>query len=393
MSDRTISAMPSLLGRQVFLRLDLNVPLNGQEIVEDYKIRAALPSVKALLDRGAKVIIASHLGEPMVKGKVVVGAKTALTVKPIAAKLAQFLDQPVKFLPGQDIAVLRQKINRATENVIVLDNLRFWPGELENNRDFAKELASLADFYINDAFAVSHRQQASVAAIKDFLPSFAGILLKQEVANLSKALKPKRPLIVVLGGAKVGSKVGLIRYLGRKASKVLLGGGLANNFLAAQGYQIGQSLVDKESIDLARRLIKELGKKLVLPIDVIVADSSNQPALRLINQVGDQERILDIGPVTIQEFSRQIKTGKTIVWNGPLGQFEDEHYKNGTLFIAREIAWQSRGAAFGLVGGGETVAALQMTQMAGYIDWVSTAGGAMLTFLGGEPMPGLKKII
>lgn len=393
MSDRTISAMPSLLGRQVFLRLDLNVPLNGQEIVEDYKIRAALPSVKALLDRGAKVIIASHLGEPMVKGKVVVGAKTALTVKPIAAKLAQFLDQPVKFLPGQDIAVLRQKINRAAEKIIVLDNLRFWPGELENNRDFAKELASLADFYVNDAFAVSHRQQASVAAIKDFLPSFAGILLKQEVANLSKALKPKRPLIVVLGGAKVGSKVGLIRRLGRKASKVLLGGGLANNFLAAQGYQIGQSLVDKESIDLARRLIKELGKKLVLPIDVIVADSSNQPALRLINQVGDQERILDIGPATIQEFSRQIKTGKTIVWNGPLGQFEDKHYKNGTLFIAREIAWQSRGAAFGLVGGGETVAALQMTQMAGYIDWVSTAGGAMLTFLGGEPMPGLKKII
>lgn len=385
--------MPKLSGKKVFLRLDLNVPLAGQKIVEDYKIKAALPSIKALLEREAKVIVASHLGEPLVGGKLVPRAKTLFTVKAIASRLGELLGQPVRFLAGQDLAILKKQISQAKEQVIVIDNLRFWPGELINDVDFAKELASLADFYVNDAFAVSHRLQASVAAIKDFLPSFAGLLLEQEVTNLSRALKPKQPLVVILGGAKVSNKVNLIRSLGRKATKVLIGGGLANNFLAAQGYNIGRSLVDPESISLAQQLIKELGNKLIIPSDVIVATASGQPALRLPNQVSSQENILDIGPATIKEFSRQIKSGKTIVWNGPLGKFEDEHYKNGTLFIAREIAWQSRGSAFGLVGGGETVAALQITKMSGYIDWVSTAGGAMLTFLGGEPMPGLKKII
>ena len=225
------------------------------------------------------------------------------------------------------------------------------------------------------------------------MPSFGGHLLGQEVDNLSKALQPEQPLVVIIGGCKVASKANLIHNLSQKAAKVLVGGALANNFLAAQGHAIGQSLADQESIDLAGQLIKELGDKLVIPSDVIVMAKDGQPDWRLADAVGADEKILDIGPGTIQEFSRQIKTAKTIVWNGPMGQFEDEHYKNGTLFVAREIAWQSRGAAFGLVGGGETVAALQMTQMAGYVDWVSTAGGAMLTFLGGEPMPGLEKLI
>ena len=393
MAFKTISGMPNLKDKKVFLRLDLNVPLVGQKITEDYKIKAALPSIKVLLEKGAKVIVASHLGEPLVKGKLVPKAKTSLTIKPIASRLNLLLQQPVKFLAGQDLADLKKQINQAQESIIVLDNLRFWPGELNNDPVFAKELAGLADFYVNDAFAVSHRLQASVATIKDFLPSFAGLLLEQEVTNLARVLKPKQPLVVVLGGSKIGGKINLIRNLGQKANKVLVGGGLANNFLAAQGYQIGQSLADTESIGLAQQLIQELGDKLIIPSDVIVASATNQPALRLVNQVGDQEKILDIGPATIKEFSQQIKLAKTIVWNGPLGKFEDEHYKNGTLFIAREIAWQSRGAAFGLVGGGETVAALQMTKMSGYIDWISTAGGAMLTFLGGEAMPGLTKII
>ncbi|NCU44111.1 phosphoglycerate kinase [Candidatus Falkowbacteria bacterium] len=393
MAFKTILDMPDLKDKKVLLRLDLNVPLINQAITEDYKIKAALPSIIRLAERGAKIIVVSHLGEPLVKGKLVPKSKTLLTIKPIAFRLSQFLEQPVKFLPGQDLTSLKKQIDQAKESIIVLDNLRFWPGELDNDSFFAQELAGLADFYINDAFAVSHRLQASVAAVKDFLPSFAGLLLEQEVVNLSRALKPKQPLIVVLGGAKISSKVNLIRHLGQKATKILVGGGLANNFLVAHGHQVGQSLIDKESVDLARQLIKELGNKLIVPVDVIVAGVNGQPILRLVSQVGGQENILDIGPATIKEFSRQIKLAKTIVWNGPLGKFEDEHYKNGTLFIAREIAWQSRGVAFGLVGGGETVAALQMTKMAGYVDWVSTAGGAMLTFLGGEAMPGLTKII
>lgn len=379
--------------QKVLLRLDLNVPMQAGQVTEDYKIKTALKTIKSLSDQVDKVIIASHLGEPIVDGILVTGALEKYSLKPIADQLAILLGVKVRFLPGQDLIKIKKDIEQAQEKIIVLDNLRFWPGELTNDSSFAEQLASLADCYINDAFAVSHRQQASVSAIKDFLPSWAGLLLEAEVDNLSKALQPEQPLAVVLGGAKVSTKVKLIKNLGQKADKILLGGGLANNFLAAQGYNIGKSLADEESIALAQELIKEFADKIIIPSDVIVADASGQPAWRLAQEVKDEEMILDIGPKTIQEFSRQIKQAKTIVWNGPLGKFEDEHYKNGTLFVAREIAWQSRGAAFGLVGGGETVAALQMTEMAGYVDWVSTAGGAMLAFLGGENMPGLTGLL
>ncbi|HQB50607.1 MAG TPA: phosphoglycerate kinase [bacterium] len=379
--------------QKVLLRLDLNVPMQAGQVTEDYKIKTALKTIKSLSDQVDKIIIASHLGEPIVDGILVTGALEKYSLKPIADQLAILLGVKVKFLPGQDLIKIKKDIEQAQEKIIVLDNLRFWPGELTNDSSFAEQLASLADCYINDAFAVSHRQQASVSAIKDFLPSWAGLLLEAEVDNLSKALQPEQPLAVVLGGAKVSTKVKLIKNLGQKADKILLGGGLANNFLAAQGYNIGKSLADEESIALAQELIKEFADKIIIPSDVIVADASGQPAWRLAQEVKDEEMILDIGPKTIQEFSRQIKQAKTIVWNGPLGKFEDEHYKNGTLFVAREIAWQSRGAAFGLVGGGETVAALQMTEMAGYVDWVSTAGGAMLAFLGGENMPGLTGLL
>lgn len=388
-----MAKMPDLTGKRVFLRLDLNVPLVDGQIRADYKIQASLSTIKKLIAQGARVIVASHLAEPMVNGELVPQARELFTIKPVADRLSELLGESVRFIAGQDWLAISQDINKATERVIVLENLRFWPGELSNDPDFASQLAGLADIYVNDAFAVSHRRQASVAAIKDFLPSFAGDLLTKEVSNLSRALKPEQPLVVVLGGAKVSDKVNLVRNLGQKAAKVLIGGGLANNFLAAHGYNVGKSLIDQASVELAGQLATELGDKLIIPLDVIVADISGQPAWRLANKVGAEESILDIGPQTIQEFSRQIKSAKTLVWNGPLGKFEDSHYKNGTIFIAREIAWQSRGAAFGIVGGGETVAALQMTQMAGYVDWVSTAGGAMLSFLGGEPMPGLEKII
>jgi 3-phosphoglycerate kinase len=328
----------------------------------------------------------------MVNGQLIPGALETLSVKPIVTYLSELLSETVEFVPGQDFKKIRQQIDKSPSRLFMLENLRFWPGELTNDPHFAKDLASLADFYVNDAFAVSHRQQASVAAIKDFLPSFAGYLLEQEVVNLSQALSPHQPLIVVVGGAKINTKVNFLRHLGEKAAKILLGGALANNFLAARGYNVGQSLVDKESIALSGEIIKELGDKLILPLDVIVKNQG-RPVVRSVNQVADDDNILDIGPATMQAFSREIKSAKTLVWNGPMGKFEEDHYQHGTLFVAREIAWRSRGPAFGIVGGGETVEALEMTKMTNYVDWVSTGGGAMLAFLGGEPMPGLEKII
>ncbi|HNW55814.1 MAG TPA: phosphoglycerate kinase [bacterium] len=394
MKLKQLSDSTQSIEQKIFLRLDLNVPMKDGKITEDYKIKAALKTIKKLASRvekiiAKKIIIASHLGEPLADGCLVDKALEKYSLKPVAEHLAKLLGEKIKFLPGQDLAKIKNEIDNAKEKIIVLDNLRFWPGELTDDVDFAKQLASLADCYINDAFAVSHRKQASVSAIKKFLPSFAGPLLIDEITNLSKALQPEQPMVIVLGGAKVSTKVDLIKNLGQHSNKILIGGGLANNFLAAQGYNIGQSLIDEESIDLAKKLIKKFAGKIVIPVDVVVADSTGLPVWRLVSDVKDGETILDIGPSTIQEFSRQIKQAKTIVWNGPVGKFEEEHYRIGTLFVAREIAWRSRGVAFGLVGGGETVAALEMTGMTGFVDWVSTAGGAMLAFLGGEAMPGL----
>ena len=392
MSINTIVNLPQGEGRKVFLRLDLNVPLDKGQIREDYKIKASRYSIQQLLERGFKLILTTHLGEPIINGQLIPGALEKLSVKPIAVYLSALLSEPIEFIPGQDFTAIKRQLEKSSSRLFMLENLRFWPGELTNDPHLAQELASLADFYVNDAFAVSHRQQASVAAIKDFLPSFAGYLLEQEVINLSRALNPDEPLIVIIGGSKISTKVNFLRNLGEKAHKILLGGALANNFFAAQGHNIGQSLVDKDNLALSSELMDELGDKLILPLDVIVKNQ-DRPAVRQVNQVADDDIILDIGPATIQEFSRVIKSAKTLVWNGPMGKFEEDHYQYGTLFIGREIAWRSRGQAFGIVGGGETVAALEMTKMTNYVDWVSTGGGAMLAFLGGEPMPGLDKIV
>jgi len=392
MSINTIANLPQGEGRKVFLRLDLNVPLDEGKIREDYKIRMSCHSIQQLLERDFKLILATHLGEPIVHGQLIPGALEKLSVKLIATYLSELLSEPIEFITSQNFTTIKRQLEKSSSRLFMLENLRFWPGELTNDLHLAQDLASLADFYVNDAFAVSHRQQASVAAIKDFLPSFAGYLLEQEVVNLSRALNPDQPLIVIIGGSKIGTKVNFLRNLGKKAHKILLGGALANNFFAAQGYNIGKSLVDEDSIALSGELMDELKDKLILPSDVIVK-SQGHPAVRPVNKVEDDDIILDIGPATIQEFSRIIKLAKTLVWNGPMGKFEEDHYQHGTLFIGREIAWRSRGQAFGIVGGGETVAALEMTKMIDYVDWVSTGGGAMLAFLGGEPMPGLDKIV
>jgi len=376
-----------LAGKKVLVRADFNVPLRAGEIKDDYKIIKGLATIKFLLKNNCRVIILTHLGEPTA-GKI----NEKFSVKPIAKRLGELLGSNVKFISsciGLQVgtAVSRLKYGE----ILVLENIRFEPGETTNSRQLAKELAKLADIYVNDAFAVSHRNHASVSAIKKFLPAYAGWLLEQEVVNLKKMQNPKRPLVVVLGGAKINTKISLIKKVGKKAKNILIGGALANNFFLAHGLEIGQSLYDKESLTFAKKF---KGQSLILPVDVVVASSVDSKAkVKSVNQLDSQDAIYDIGPKTVSLFSSIIKQANTIFWNGPLGMFEEDKFKHGTLAIGRIIAARSRGQAFGVAGGGETVEALKMTKMMEYLDWVSTGGGAMLAFLGGEKMPGLAGII
>jgi phosphoglycerate kinase len=277
----------------------------------------------------------------------------------------------------------------------MLENLRFYPGEYQNDAKFAAALADLADIYVNDAFAVCHRAQASVGAIKQYLPAYAGLLLEAELQALAKIKRPKKPLVVVMGGAKIATKAPLIIKLHAAADRILIGGALANNFFKHQGRQIGRSLVDSGSAQAVQSFFKRhrLDPKIILPQDVVVKGQNGQARVVAIAEVKRTDCILDIGPLTIADFASHIKSAATLIWNGPLGQFEESQFQHGTMAIATLIAARSSGRAYGVVGGGETVEALERTKMAADVDWVSTAGGAMLTYLGGEPMPGLTGIV
>jgi len=390
---KSIRQISNLKGKTVFLRADLNVGLKKGIVKDDYKIVMSLPTIRFLLRHNCRLIIATHISDEKA------------SAKPIAKRLARLLDRKVLFIG----ACVGEKIARAVKSakpgeIIFLENLRFDPGEEKNDKKFAKAMAAPADIYINDAFAVSHRDHASVSAIKKYLPSYAGLLLEKEILNLEKVLKPKQPLISVIGGAKIETKIALINSLAKKSKRVLIGGALANNFIAAHGFKIGKSLAGEDSIKLAARLIKK-HKNIILPVDVVVAKKTgaaksarvnltgNAAEAKSVSQVGANDVILDIGPRTVKLFANFIRQANTIIWNGPLGYFENSHFKHGTLSVARLVAARSTGQAFGVVGGGETIEALKMTEMEQYIDWVSTGGGAMLTYLGGEPMPGLKGIV
>lgn len=390
MKIRTLNLLKNLQDKTVFLRVDYNVAVVNGKIQDDYRLRASLPTIDFLKSRGARLIIASHLGDP--QGIV----KSEYSLKPVAARLRKLLKSPVKFA-GQVTGerVKKAILNLRSGEIIMLENLRFEKGELEDDESFAKELASFADIYVNDAFAVSHRRQASVAAIKKFLPAYSGLLVEQEVRALNKVLKPKKPLTVVMGGAKISTKAPLIAKLYSEADNILLGGGLANNFFKYQGKEIGTSLFDKDSAAFLKKYFvrNKLKSKIILPIDVVVQDKKGRVRVSLPDKVAKNESILDIGPATIGLYAEHINKAQTLVWNGPLGKFEDNSFKQGTLSVARLIAARSKGRAYGLVGGGETVSALNLTKMSEYVDWVSTAGGAMLSYLGGEKMPGLEKII
>lgn len=384
MKIKSIRNIKKFDNKKVILRLDLNVALSNGKITNDFKIRASLETISFLLKRKAKILILSHLGRPTKENKA------DYSLKPVAKYLKELLGQPVTLV--SDLKEAKES-NWRDSNVMILENLRFFKEETENSASFAKKLANLANIYVNDAFAVSHRSHVSVDKIKNYLPSYAGFLLEKEVENLNKILKPKKPLLVIMGGSKISSKVPLIKNLEKKSDQILIAGALANTFLYFLGYEIGKSVYEKKAKkDISLFIVrKKLNKKLILPIDLLVKTRDNKVLVRSIDKVRKTDMILDIGPDTIIDFCQRIKKAKTIVWNGPLGMFEDKRFKHGTVTIAIMIA--SSSSSFSVIGGGETLAAAAETKMSSYINWLSTGGGAMLSYLGKEEMPGLNKII
>lgn len=379
----------------VLLRVDFNVALDKNKVKEDFKIKACLPMLEDLKKAKARVILVTHLGDPVLSasGKLKASDKVKFSTEIIAKHLTKklkvkcgFSDQKI----GSE-ALQKQVEKLKPAELLLLDNIRFYPGETTNDKKFAKQLGDLADVYINNAFAVSHRNHASVAMVKKYLPSFAGPLLEIEVSNLNKIIKPLKPLVAIIGGAKIDTKVNLVKRLLKKADSLIVGGALANNFIAAQGHAIGKSLVTESGIKIAKKLMK---KNIILPIDVVVQDQKTKKVtVRLISELKKSEMILDLGPVSMKKIVSVINKAQTIIWNGPMGKFEDEKFRFGTMFVARAVAARASGKAFAVVGGGETIEAVNLSKSASQIDWISTGGGASLAYLSGETMPGLKGLV
>jgi len=372
-------------GKKVLVRVDFNVPLTESGVGDDTRIRAAIPTIQYLLDKGAAVILCSHLGRP--KG----GPDPKYSLKPVADHLAELLGQPVKFAPDCiGPAAETEASSLKPGEVLVLENTRFHPEEEKNDLKMAEQLASLADLYVNDAFGTAHRAHASTEGVTHFKPGVAGFLLEKEIKYLGQAVAdPKRPFVAILGGAKISDKIGVINNLLNKADAVLIGGGMANTFLKAQGFAVADSLVEDDSVPVASDLLAKAQGKLHLPVDLVVADKFEADAARKVLPVGNVPegwRILDIGPETVRAFSEVIKTAGTVVWNGPMGVFEFPAFAEGTFGIAKAVAESS---AVSIIGGGESVAAIQQSGLAEKITHISTGGGASLEMLEGLELPGV----
>ncbi len=378
-------------GKRVFLRADLNVPLDDGRITDDTRIRASLPTLVYLLDHGASVILASHLGRP--KGKV----NDALRLKPVADRISQLLRRPVRMTgdalgPGVQVAVDKLRPG----DMLVLENLRFHGEEETNDPKFAKALASMADLYVNDAFGSAHRAHASTEGITHFLPSVAGLLLEQEVEAMSRLLeRPPKPFHAIIGGAKVSGKLEVLGVLLSRCQAVLVGGGMANTFLAAKGLNMGKSLVEPDQLENAREILAEARRKrvrLMLPTDALVAAQLHHRSQRRVvpvEQVPKDWMMVDIGPATVATYVAHLAKARTIFWNGPMGVFEIAPFAEGTAAIATALATMTNAGATTVVGGGDSVAAVDQLHLANRMTHVSTGGGAALEFLEGKVLPGV----
>jgi phosphoglycerate kinase len=370
--------------KRVLVREDLNVPLSKGAITDDARIRAAVPTLKHLAERGATVIVMSHLGRPE-------GVDPALSLRPVAKALAEQLGIEVQFAEDCVGEAARSAVGGLKPgHVLLLENVRFHPEEEANDPDFAHRLASLGELYVNDAFAASHRAHASVVGLAAYLPAYAGELMEAELAALHKALDdPKRPLVAVVGGAKVSTKVGVLQHLLEEVDALLIGGAMANTFFKAQGLPTGNGLVEETALEDAKKVLEKGGKKLVLPVDLVCAKKmeAKQPQVVVpANGVEPGWMALDIGPKSVAEFARHVSTASTIVWNGPVGVAEIPDFSEGTRALGEAIA---SSGAYTLVGGGDTVAAVDSLGLSGRFSHVSTGGGATLEYMEGKELPGV----
>ncbi len=369
--------------------MDLNVPLEDGRIAEDTRIRAVVPTIEHCLEAGASVILASHLGRP--KGAV----DPRYSLKPVAARLEELLGRPVPLLPdcvGPEVEAAAAALKPG--ETVLLENLRFHPGEEANDPEFARRLAALADVYVNDAFAAAHRAHASTEGITRFLhPAAAGLLMTRELEMLGRIFeRPERPVAAVLGGAKVSDKLALVEHLLARVDTVLIGGGMAFTFLAALGYGVGRSLLEADRLEAARAILaraRSLGLRVRLPVDVVAApapDSADGIRTVGVREIPDELMGLDLGPLTVAQFGAALQGAKTVVWNGPMGVFEKPAFAAGTLGVARAVAGSG---AFSVIGGGDTIAAIRQAGVTDRIGYISTAGGAFLEFLEGRTLPGV----
>jgi phosphoglycerate kinase len=378
-----------LAGKRVFLRVDLNVPLEDGRVAEDTRIRAVVPTIEHCLKAGASVILASHLGRP---GGTV---DPRYSLAPVAARLEELLGRPVPLLPdcaGPEVEAAAAALNPG--DIVLLENLRFNPGEEANDPEFARRLAALAEAYVDDAFAAAHRAHASTEGIARFLrPAAAGLLMARELEALGRIFeRPERPVAAVLGGAKVSDKLALAEHLLTRVDALLVGGGMAFTFLAALGYGVGRSLLEADRLEAARGILaraRSLGVRVRLPVDVIAApspDSTDGIRTVGVREIPDELMGLDIGPLTVAQFGAALQGAKTVVWNGPMGVFEKPAFAAGTLGVARAVAGCG---AFSVIGGGDTIAAVRQGGVIDRIGYISTAGGAFLEFLEGRVLPGV----
>jgi phosphoglycerate kinase len=388
MNKKTVKDI-DLKGKRVRMRVDFNVPMDKGVVTDDKRIKASLPTIKYVLDQGASLILMSHLGRP--KG----GPDPEFSLKAASEVLSQHLGKPVIMAPdciGPEV----EKMARALKpgEVLMLENTRFQAGEEKNDLELAKKMAALADVYVNDAFGSAHRAHSSTEGVARFLPAVSGFLMEQELEYLGQATQnPERPYIAILGGAKISDKIAVVENLLAKCDKLIIGGGMANTFLAAKGYNMQDSLVESTSVETAKAIMAKAGKKLLLPVDAIIADKFDAEAnskIAAVDQVPAGWRIMDIGPETLAQFKAALQGAKLVVWNGPMGVFEMPKFAEGTFAIAKLLA---ESGATTVIGGGDSASAVKKAGVAKQMTHVSTGGGASLEFLEGKELPGVAALL